>query len=113
MVEVTVPIGQLVFHVGEYGRESCGEARELVTVDMRVESRASDLGAAQTPPAVELRDGQGRVHPLSPEERRWETPLQPHTATVARLVFEVPVDATALELTLAPGTDDEVAVPLG
>jgi hypothetical protein len=111
MVEVMIPIGQLILHIDGYTREPSAPYQEVISLDVAIENRASGLGDARQPPAAELRDEQGRTHPLTFEEA-WSEPLQPDTAVTARLMFEVPLDATALELVLAAGTDEEVSVPL-
>ena len=105
--QTTLAIGQLVFHVGAYEREQCGEGRELVTIDVAAESRASDLGDALMLPAAELRDAGGAIYSMTDEEKRWERPIDPRSTVATRLAFEVPSAATGLELVLAPGSEDE------
>ncbi len=112
MVEAPILFGQLVLHLAGYTREPCAPGLELVTLEIGIENRASGLGDARQPPTAELGDAQGRTYALA-SEVAWSEPLQPATSTPARLAFEVPLDATGLELALARGTEDEVLVPLG
>lgn len=112
MTDPVIHTDRLVIFLHGYRREPTGypDVEQLI-VDLGVKNPIGSPGAARRPPAMEVRDGQGRVFELQPDDN-WLRLLEPGEEMEASPLFEISTDATGLTLVLAPGTDEEAQVEL-
>lgn len=84
---------------------------DLFKVALRVANPDKSIGGLRRGPFIALRDGTGRlIEPVGGDEVA--EPVRPGDTVSGSINFEMEQDAGDIQMVLAPGTEDEVAIDL-